>query len=116
MTNQEAFETMVRHLRKQGKRSTSARGIACRYRGTKGMACAVGVLIPDKEYSPTFEGHGAEFVAKKVPTLQSVSLDILLEMQMIHDNDAVKSWEDSFDSAAKRFSLTLPPLEEASHA
>ena len=116
MTNQEAFETMVRHLRKQGERSTSARGIACRYRGTKGMACAVGVLIPDKEYSPTFEGHGAEFIVKKVPTLQSVSLDILLEMQMIHDNDAVKSWEDRFAAAATRFNLTLPPLEEASHA
>jgi len=116
MTNQEAFDVMVRHLRKQGCKSLSASG-RCVYRGPRGLRCAVGALIPDDEYCMNLEYWGASWVQKKVPALEGISTDILEEMQMIHDSDDPMTWERYFAAAAKSFGLTLPPLEsEASHA
>ena len=56
MTNQEAFETMVRHAREQGGRSLNSQG-KCRYRGQNGTKCFVGALIPDAEYTVMLEGR-----------------------------------------------------------
>ena len=115
MTDQEAFETMVRHLRKQGRTSVNARG-ACAYRGPKGLRCAVGCLIPDDQYKRSFEGETAECIAKKVPALSDIEPGILSEMQSIHDDCDVSQWEEGFKGVARYCKLTLPPLEEASHA
>lgn len=56
---QAAFDTMVRHLRKQGRPSVEARG-CCRYRGPDGTKCAIGALISDDAYSPRLEGRGGQ--------------------------------------------------------
>ena len=111
MTNQEAFDVMVRHLRKQGRQARRDIGGPCRYRAENGLKCAVGALIPDDEYSRSLEFHGVGEIYADVPSLQSIALDLLEEMQMIHDHDQVSTWEDSFSAAAKRLGLTLPPLE-----
>lgn len=50
---QEAFNTMVRHLVKQGRKSANEKG--CLYRGPDGLKCAFGCLIPDDHYFPSME-------------------------------------------------------------
>ncbi len=115
MTTQEAFETMVRHLRKQGKKSRNAMG-ACLYRGPNGLRCAVGCLIPDDQYTRSIEGKPADFAARDVPALSDIGPALLCEMQSVHDDLAVSEWEECFEELAQVFKLTLPPLEEASHA
>jgi len=115
MTNQEAFDTMVRHLRKQGKRSQEVNRSTCRYYGPDGLMCAVGCLIPEDQYSRELEGLAVIEIQEKVPALYPISPDLLRSMQLIHDFDQVEDWEDEFAEAAKRFGLTLPPLE-ATHA
>lgn len=63
MNAQQIYDTVVRHLAKQGRRSMhmiqdtlTGRTIpACAYRGAGDMSCAVGCLIPDNEYSKVFE-------------------------------------------------------------
>ena len=116
MTNQEAFETMVRHLRKQGCQSVSEHGTRCLYRGPNGRMCAVGCLIPDDQYKRSFEGETAECIAKKVPALSDIEPGILSEMQCIHDDCDVSQWEEGFKGVARYCKLTLPPLEEVPHA
>jgi hypothetical protein len=58
--DQSVFDTVVAHLRKQGKQSLSwprkARAGRCCYRGPRGLRCAIGVLIPDEFYDKKFEG------------------------------------------------------------
>ena len=62
MTTQEAFDTVVRHLHTQGKRSIvknrRSSGDECRYRTDDGLKCAIGCLIPDEVYSFQYEGLG----------------------------------------------------------
>ncbi len=115
MTDQEAFETMVRHLRRQGQRSENANG-TCLYRGPDGLRCAVGCLIPDDQYKRSLEGKDAWVITKNVPALSHIGGRLLSEMQSIHDDCDVSQWEEGFKDVARYYKLTLPPLEEASHA
>lgn len=52
---QNLFNTILEHLRAQGRKSLSYDGF-CAYRGIEGTKCAVGVVIPDKEYYRGYEG------------------------------------------------------------
>ena len=115
MTNQEAFETMVRHAREQGRKSLNSQG-KCRYRGQNGTKCFVGALIPDAEYTVMLEGKPAMSLSRMLPCLHGLSPDLLDRMQAIHDRDEMEAWESAFSSVADLFNLTIPPLEEASHA
>jgi len=53
LDHQKAFDTMLNHLRKQGKPAVTEKG-RHRYR-VDGLKCAVGALIPDEEYYPGME-------------------------------------------------------------
>lgn len=53
LTYQEAFDTMLAHIRKQGKPAMSMEGI-CLYR-KDGLKCAVGAVIPDSLYQADFD-------------------------------------------------------------
>ena len=115
MTNQEAFETMVRHAREQGRRSLNSQG-KCRYRGKNGTKCFVGALIPDADYTVMLEGKPAMTLLRMLPCLRGLSPVMLDRMQGIHDRVEREAWEYAFSSVSHIFALALPPLEEASHA
>lgn len=115
MTNQEAFKTMVRHAREQGRKSLNRQG-QCRYRGKNGTKCFVGALIPDADYTVMLEGKPAIALSRVLPCLRGLSPSMLHQMQAIHDLDEMEAWESAFSSVADIFNLTIPPLEEASHA
>jgi hypothetical protein len=53
-TKQETFDTVVRHLKKQGKPAIQCG--SCRYRTVDGLMCAAGVLIPEGRYRANLEG------------------------------------------------------------
>lgn len=55
-TRQEAFDIMVSGLIKQGKPSYDIQTLSCMYDNGAGQKCAVGILIPDEDYSPALEG------------------------------------------------------------
>lgn len=54
MTEQELFDKVVAHLRKQGVKSVE--NGRCRYRTAEGLKCAIGILIKDEDYSTELEG------------------------------------------------------------
>ena len=57
ITNQEAFDKSLKHLRVQGVRAVDSRE-SCMYR-IDGLKCAIGALIPDEKYDHDFEHMGA---------------------------------------------------------
>jgi hypothetical protein len=55
LTRQTIFNRAITGLIKQGCLSTNTSG-ECQYRGREGTKCALGLLIPDKHYTPDAEG------------------------------------------------------------
>lgn len=107
MTNQEAFEKMVAHLRSQKSRCVAPGTKICMYKsGDK--KCAVGALIPKKEYSEDLEGNDVEVLAEFVPSLKGLDLRMLGLMQSIHDTIDPDKWESRFNYIAKDFNLKMP--------
>lgn len=109
MTKQETFDTVVAHLRKQGRRATDRSEWAfCMYRTEDGMKCAVGCLIPDEKYSCTLEGMGLspEGVVGKLMVALGHDLSLLRDLQHIHDDIGVEYWEARFKFAAHTHGLT----------
>lgn len=103
MTNQEAFDIVVKHLLSQGERSLTPGGL-CAYRGKNGLKCAVGILIPDNEYSPELEGSLSS-VRYKCSSLKSVDFDFLGKLQNIHDDYLPDAWEMGLKELAVNYNL-----------
>ena len=109
ITEQEAFDRMVNHLRKQGKKSVHEITRTCLYRHPDGLKCAVGALIPDELYKPDFETRTASDVFKLSTHLNSLFVhDIYLlldRMQEIHDFAEPHHWEERFKEVAEEYYL-----------
>ena len=113
MTNQEAFDKMMKHLRSLKERSMNPSGVCC-YNGSK---CAVGALMTDEDQKAhgDFEGNVyslLEVMAKydHKSVLHNLNLTLLLAMQDLHDDG--EYWSDEgFDAegrakmVAERFNL-----------
>lgn len=112
--NQQAFNAIIRHLRKQGRKSSivSLDGTEkCQYRSTEGLKCAIGCLIPDEEYRDDLEGKDVLTIAQRISSLAGLDVGLLIRMQQLHDCHAVKEWEGLFVWSANFFKLTIPAKE-----
>lgn len=117
-TNQSAFNKMVKHLRKQGKKcfkrnTGDFESTVCLYRH-KGLMCAVGVLIDDDDYSPDMEENNIASVLENfsIPYFNNLDLTLLTSVQEIHDFTDLDEWEVELEKVAKEFNLTLPKQKE----
>ena len=115
MTNQEAFDKVVRHLRKQGKPARN--GITCQYRTTDGDKCAIGALISDEEYNAKFENKGVGAITRDyyIPSLQGLDRTFLISLQGIHDiHSNSPYWLEEMESEAYQvaivYNLTMPQV------
>lgn len=106
-TKQQTFDTVVSHLRKQGKRALSDYG-KCAYRGRDGTMCAAGCLIPDDKYERSFEGASVFGIANLFTELGH-DLALISELQSIHDGEFPRDWEDHFEDVALTHGLTYTP-------
>jgi hypothetical protein len=113
MTNQQVFNKVIRHLRRQGKAAV-VDGV-CAYRASDGSKCAVGCLIPDELYHPYMEGVQAD--KEEMPKfLRLLGVDVRLakRLQCLHDRVLylAESCNDEFEFAveclAAEFSLKVP--------
>lgn len=120
MTNQEAFNKVVTGLRAQGKPSVVMDiygGNMCAYRNPNGLKCAIGMLIPDEQYTSCFEGGlSLSEVIESVPALQGIDSSLLSLLQRTHDNASdnhevngfMEDLESGFQRVARIYNLTLP--------
>ena len=106
MNNQEVFNIVVQHLRKQNRKALNEDG-DCVYRNDRGDKCAIGILIPDASYNKGMEGQ--PFTAF-FPEVKSWECDINLldELQCLHDDFRVNEWESQFEAIAEAYKLTMP--------
>jgi len=111
-TKQSIFNRVVKHLLKQ--KVKSKRGYYCAYRSEEGLKCAVGVLIPDRDYDPLMEGDVftlidcAVFYSYKIPKYFQKYSNFLHQLQGIHDYSDPEFWETRFQELAKEHNLTMP--------
>ncbi len=105
MTNQEAFTTVVLHLRKQGRRAQDHS--KCRYRAPDGCKCAIGALIPDDQYNPKLEGRTV-LALTHLPALQDLNSFLLSDLQITHDVYYPDEWEKRFEHLAGKYKLEVP--------
>lgn len=113
MTEQEVFDTVVDHLRKQNYERSVNDNDRCMYQGNDGLKCAVGCLIPDELYDPNLEAKDAlqvcHILGSKWPPAQHA--DLLHALQITHDRHMNKPEyaERSLSMVAKDFGLTYTP-------
>lgn len=122
MNTQEMFDTVVKHLLSQKKRSmgrfaSQAEELdlmddsMCAYRGENGLKCAIGCLIPDDLYDPKMEGQvvGALFAFPGIGKY-IINTYIARGLQSIHDACEPENWEDALRRFAKTEGLIFPEL------
>lgn len=115
MTNQEAFEAVYKHLLTQMERSsvpnqTCIGSESCKYRGPRGLKCAIGCLIPDELYDPSIEGVSADDLSDRGfrPLFSGVNTALLQRLQDVHDDNEPGSWRGALVDVAEQFGLRVP--------
>jgi len=136
MTNQEIYDKVLTHLRRQGRAAVAIEDgePSCRYRDGLGGMCAVGCLIPDEVYTPEIEGEGVfsvgrllrgELTAERKPYVKVLwdvlkrvgitedQLGLLRRLQSAHDEDlngfGMDDWEAEMSAIADDFDLHYTP-------
>jgi len=110
MEPQEVFNKIVKHLRKQKRASRCKDGGL--YFSPNGDKCSTGCLMEDGEYRDQYEGLDMnEMIAIAVPSLHDrlfPHVELLCEIQEVHDNHDPCEWEDDLASVANEFDLLMP--------
>jgi hypothetical protein len=87
-SEQEAFNKVWDWFVVQRKPAGMGKDNVYMYRCRDGSRCAVGVLIPDDEYSPTMEPEPAIALRNTIPALYCIPGHFLNTLQGIHDEAA----------------------------
>ena len=116
-TPQQIYDTAVRHLHRQGKRSGKgdrAGYFVCLYRGPRGLMCGVGPFIPDAIYDKRMEGKSVIELFSDFPGLKSAMIGrdpqntrrrLLDNIQAAHDNPNL--WDGHGRRKSKRLTLQM---------
>lgn len=110
MTDQEAFTTAARHLLNQGKKSVDLfDSCRCLYRDECGRKCAIGCLIPDDLYHVTMENLNVVELSSEFGSIkqlfEGLSINLLEDLQSIHDRKSISDWEKLLKMTAVHFNL-----------
>ena len=105
MRKKQVFRTVAEHLLKQKKQSVYKD--ECLYRAPQGLSCAIGCLISDEHYSEDLESNSVDSTAIKDAVSRSLNqpvtssdVNMLQDLQDLHDYATVESWERRLDELA----------------
>jgi len=116
-TKQSIFNRVAKHLLAQNKQAKKHidHALLCAYRTEDGLACAVGCLIPKRDYSPQMECGGVNSLiweqqkrGYKIPKYFSKYKQFLIDLQLIHDGEEPKNWRQCLEDFAITNNLTMP--------
>lgn len=114
---QTMFNKVYTHLLTQKAKAKD--GQVCMYRDRQGRSCAVGCLIPDKNYRPCFEGNRVDHdmgVAEAAGIHGYQEMNLASALQNIHDNFNVDEWPSALAREANYLGLTVPELPTPAEA
>jgi len=110
MTLSEIFQKVKTHLlRQRAKAENEATGV-CSYR-IDGLSCAVGCLLTDEAYHIRLEGNSVRCKEVSAALAQSgipmndASLNLLSDLQSVHDNEPVANWPKELNHIQRYYSL-----------
>jgi len=109
MNKQEIFDKVKEHLLKQD--ACSETDDDCAYRGKDGLKCAIGILIPDSLYEKSMESSSIKGVLDCYPDVKDYidpdgeNIELLTDLQVIHDNGYPCEWEEKLTECANTFGL-----------
>lgn len=110
--NQEAFNHVVRALRKQNCQSFSEDEGDCTYNGPNGTHCAVGWLCYPEKVERNWAAWREEFEGWLRPEFRGVSYALIKDMQWAHDVAVFTDWwqeaQKRFRKVALKHALTFP--------
>lgn len=114
MTDQEAYETVCRHLLTQRQKSRAEVGgdVVCAYRGEDGRKCAIGCLISDDQYRPDMECNTVRGLVESHGLVLCPSTALLRDLQVLHDTMPVDRWRRELELLGRRFGLDAAVLQE----
>lgn len=102
VSEQQIFNQVVAHLRKQGVQSINDKGV-CAYRGAGGKMCAAGCLISDDEYTPLMDDNG-DGLDWEVGVIRGIfpeeHAELIKALQSVHDSHEI-NWERGFKRIAE---------------
>jgi hypothetical protein len=111
---QEIFDKVAKHLLGQGKRAINEETDECCYH-TGGLSCAVGCLITSDAYHTRLEGNTikssmvqkalAQSLGLEITDFGEVFIDLLRDLQRIHDDSELENWSRDLSAVAKKFNL-----------
>lgn len=115
MDKQLVFNTVAKHLLKQGK--AALHGRSCRYRTDDGLKCAVGVLIPDQNYTVEMEGLPVRTISDKLPfSATHEDMALLVYLQSAHDtalkDSGIEAWKAKMRRIAADYKLNTEALAD----
>jgi hypothetical protein len=114
MNKQEVFDKVATHLLTQNAKAMLPEDEeypveSCAYRAPDGKMCAVGCLIDEKLYDPSFERNSiddrylAEAISKSgVP---NEAWQLITDLQWLHDARYPEKWESGLQEIADKHSL-----------
>lgn len=120
---QDYFNRSYLGLKSQGFERSRSSIVGCAYRGSNGMKCAIGHLIPDEMYNSIIEGNGIISTIRKYPDHLPENFFVfaygseerkfferfLSELQGVHDLSTEPNlMENNLHSFAACHSLTIP--------
>ena len=118
LTGQGIFDRVVTHLLTQNARSTETDrfgSINCAYRGERGMACAVGCLIPDELYDCLIEGESVGDI-RILNMLEragiSPEVELLSDLMGTHDDIEVSDWPNYLNGIALEYKFNTNALHK----
>ena len=85
----------------------------CLYRAANGRKCAAGCLIPDDKYSRSLEGQSLDLESstelRAILEAEGHDVNLVRQLQIIHDTALIHHWEVEFARLAARFKLDFSP-------
>ena len=131
-TLQEIFDQAATHLLTQRQQARDSAHGACAYRTEAGLKCAVGCLIEDKYYRQAIEGvsvgsvtaptHsggsllGAMLRKSGVDVEDAAVVNLLVDLQRIHDAGLAVAWSKHLAQTAQSFGLEFSATTEGTAA
>lgn len=117
LNTKEIYERVSAHLLTQQAVSEDENG-TCRLHGDNGRQCAIGSLIHDEVYRPEIEGVGISYYqntcdgallqalyASDVNVYDETIIELLTELEEVHDNAQVDEWPALLTMIGRRHAL-----------
>jgi len=114
LSPKDIFKRVSAHLLAQLAVSEDDNG-SCRLRGPEGRKCAIGSLVRDDVYEADLEGVGISYYrhahdgkllralyASNVNAYDASIIDLLIELEQIHDDAGVEEWPHLLEVLGKR--------------